>query len=344
MKNQKCLNCEKVLSEESQFCIHCGQKNQRNLLSIKELLRDFFENVVSLDFSLFRSLLWLWAPAYLAKQYVSGKRSKYFNPFRLLILGLIIHIASIAFLLKDTRVDAISKNFYEDVDQSSLLRSYEEFLDTVSYQCDIPITDSLKNNVFKGVKLPEQDTFDLPNISIFHFDSINITKTELLELPIDSLYIKAGASTLYDKIALKQVKRGIINPGGLFNAMISNLLWVGLLIIFLGAFTLKILYIRNNIYYLEHIVVLIYYHVATWVILSIVLIVSSLMSPTKNPFGIPFFIGFGLSLLFLFITMKSYYRQGFIKTLLKFSIFGLLYFFVLSALIGLIFLISFFVF
>ena len=344
MKNQECLNCQKALSADLKFCNHCGQKNRSNLLSISELLRDFFENVVSLDFSIFRSLLWLWVPAYLAKQYVSGKRLKYFNPFRLLILGLVIHIASIAFLLKDARVDTISKKFYEDVDQSRLLSSYEKFLDTITYQCNIPITDSLKHNVFKGVKLPERDTFNLPEITIFNFDSIYITKTDLLELPIDSLYIKSGAGTLYDKIALKQIKRGIINPGGLFSTMISNLLWVGLLIIFLGAFVLKLLYYRNSIYFLEHIVLLIYYHVAAWIVLSVVLIASSLMSPSQNPFGIPFFIGFGLCLLFLYMTMKSYYKQGYIKTLIKYNIFGLFYFMILIALNGLILLISFFVF
>ena len=344
MKNQDCLNCGKYLEENLNFCSHCGQKNRKNLLSLGELFRDFFDQVVSLDFSLFRSLLWLWVPAFLAKQFVAGKRLVYFNPFRLLVLGLVLHIASIAYILKDTRVDMISKNFYEDVDQSKLLKSYDAFLDTIDYQCNIALTDSIKANIFKGVRHPEEDTLSMIDLSTFNLDSAIITKVDLLELPMDSLYRKAGAETIYQKIALKQMKRGILNPGSLFNAMISNLLWVGLLIIFLGALILKLLYIRSNVYYLEHIVVLIYYHVASWIILSISVIATSLIYNTENPFQLPFYIGWGITLLLLFLTMKSYYKQGFIKTFIKFNIFGLLYFVFLSTLIAFIFLISFFIF
>ena len=344
MKNPACLNCEKEILPGAKYCNYCGQKHRKNLLSIRELFKEFFDNVINLDSTLFRSLLTVWAPANLAKKYVSGKRVRYFNPYRLLFLGLVIHVATIAFVLRDTRVDTISQSFYEDVDQSKMLKSMDEFLDTTRYQCNIPLADSIKSTVFKGVIHPEKDTLDFADLSFLNFDSISITKTDLMELSVDSLYKKAEVTKLYDKMVLKQLKRAVINPNGVFNAMISNLLWVGLFMIFISAMVFKFLYVRSNIFYVEHVVVLIYYHVAVWLALSIAFIATILFSGANDPMHWVALVVMGLSIPYLYLTMLIYYKQGIFKTLLKLMVFSTMYVMILSAITGLIVFVSFFIF
>ncbi len=80
-----CKNCGNEF--EGNFCNQCGQKKIEGRFTIKEILHNFFHNFTHLD----RGFLYLAKelyvkPGIISKEYIDGKRKKYFNPFQYLIL------------------------------------------------------------------------------------------------------------------------------------------------------------------------------------------------------------------------------------------------------------------
>ena len=83
-----CKNCNSELV--GLYCSECGQKNIENF-TFTELVKDFFDNIFSLDSRLFQTLKFLIIrPGFLTNEYWSGKRITYLPPFRLYLLTSIL--------------------------------------------------------------------------------------------------------------------------------------------------------------------------------------------------------------------------------------------------------------
>ncbi len=95
------------------------------------------------------------------------------------------------------------------------------------------------------------------------------------------------------------------------------------------ALVLKLLYLRRDKYYVEHLVFLFHYHAAVFVCLTLyVLLLKHL--PSLLVIGVPL-----ACTLYLLLAMKYYYQQSWLKTLGKYMAFLFTYLFVLLAFIGL---------
>ena len=76
-----CLNCGEEFNEKYNYCSHCGQENNHNRVSFSTLIIDFLNNYFSLDSKFSLSLLpFFFAPGYLTKKFVEGKRASFVNP------------------------------------------------------------------------------------------------------------------------------------------------------------------------------------------------------------------------------------------------------------------------
>lgn len=80
-----CKNCGNEVTDK--YCSHCGQVNSTSRLSVKELLWNFWDVFTHAESGIIKaiSLLTL-KPDYVAKEYISGKRKKYFSPVKYLIV------------------------------------------------------------------------------------------------------------------------------------------------------------------------------------------------------------------------------------------------------------------
>lgn len=84
-----CKNCGAEF--EGKFCSQCGQKNIEERFTMKELLHNFFHTFTHVDSGLFYLIKELFIkPGIVAKEYIEGKRKKYFNPLQYLILTVAI--------------------------------------------------------------------------------------------------------------------------------------------------------------------------------------------------------------------------------------------------------------
>ena len=88
-----CKNCG--IKFKGNFCNNCGLKSDIHRITLKHIFHEFFHGFVHLD----KGILFLIKemcirPGVVARDYIEGKRNKYFNPFQFLILG----VAAITFV------------------------------------------------------------------------------------------------------------------------------------------------------------------------------------------------------------------------------------------------------
>jgi len=88
-----CLNCGHWVEER--FCSRCGQENTDSRQTFRHLIGHFFEDLTHYEGKFWITMRYLlFRPAYLSKQFLQGKRSKYVLPVRLYIF-----ISFVTFLL-----------------------------------------------------------------------------------------------------------------------------------------------------------------------------------------------------------------------------------------------------
>lgn len=80
-----CKNCGNTF--EGKYCNQCGQKITADRFTLKEILHNFFHNFTHLDTGILYLAKELYIkPGIVAKEYIQGKRKKYFNPLQYLII------------------------------------------------------------------------------------------------------------------------------------------------------------------------------------------------------------------------------------------------------------------
>lgn len=84
--SEKCLNCN--AATENNFCSICGQKNSTHRFSLQHfIVHDFIHGVFHLDKGFFFTIKELFTrPGHSVREYVQGKRVKYFNAFTAIII------------------------------------------------------------------------------------------------------------------------------------------------------------------------------------------------------------------------------------------------------------------
>ncbi len=86
-----CSNCDIELDDGFIFCPYCGQKKIQGRLDFKQVRTDLWNAFTDTEQGIFLTIKQLvYRPGYMARDYISGKRKIYFNPFRYLVVMLAI--------------------------------------------------------------------------------------------------------------------------------------------------------------------------------------------------------------------------------------------------------------
>lgn len=91
-KNTLCPNCENNFDINFDYCPHCGQKNKEVKLDFKYLINDFLAGSFNIDSKFVVSFkLLITKPAFLSKEFLKGKRTKYLSPLRMYLLVSLVY-------------------------------------------------------------------------------------------------------------------------------------------------------------------------------------------------------------------------------------------------------------
>ncbi|GAB2779678.1 hypothetical protein GCM10027275_24030 [Rhabdobacter roseus] len=91
MNPSSCKNCDAPLGQQSDFCSHCGQAAHVHRLDMPHIMHEVVHAVIHADKGIFHLMkLMALRPGIVVKEYVAGKRKKYFNPFNFLVLSVAV--------------------------------------------------------------------------------------------------------------------------------------------------------------------------------------------------------------------------------------------------------------
>jgi len=90
-----CLNCGAALESKDHFCSNCGQNSSTHRLTFKHLLHEIFHAFTHAD----KGILFLLKgmatkPGTVAREYIEGKRKKYFSPFTFFAILMALFVLS----------------------------------------------------------------------------------------------------------------------------------------------------------------------------------------------------------------------------------------------------------
>ncbi|MEJ7625948.1 MAG: DUF3667 domain-containing protein [Ferruginibacter sp.] len=125
-----CSNCSDPLNTEYTFCPNCGQKTRLHRLSLHDIFHEGLHYFIHADkgfFLLLKNLIY--KNGTIAKDYVEGKRKKYFPPLNFYLLVATILVLVFSIITNTTKSVSFDhpelKNIKDPVKRAEVTRIYE---------------------------------------------------------------------------------------------------------------------------------------------------------------------------------------------------------------------------
>ncbi|MFV1450606.1 DUF3667 domain-containing protein [Maribacter sp. HS] len=335
-----CLNCGHPLELSDKYCPNCSQANSTKRLTILDFFEEFLANYVSYDSKLWRTLAaLLLRPGKITKEYISGRRLSYTNPFRFLLSLSIIY-----FLILSINSEFESFNKFGSANKRPFIDlntefNNLEFENEAERKIALAQIDSLKLNKYLKNTIDQKDSMVLANPK-FYFNQIDTNgltdrffkKIDFFNTTIkhDTIYYfdesteKFGIpSTRENKMAfnlansLVEIEK---RPGTFLNTLFSKLPFTTFFFLPFFSFFIWLVYIRKKYTYTDHLI----FSFHNQSLLFILLIVSNLLNAVFN------FSSEGLFILifafYLYKAMRNFYQQGRVKTVIKYFFLNTIFF------------------
>ncbi len=157
--------------------------------------------------------------------------------------------------------------------------------------------------------------------------TIKVPTREVYELTADSMVKKYDIKGFWYKMGFKQSIKAVQNPSGLIHFYMAKLFWATVTMLPALALFLSLMYWRRHRFYVEHVVFLIHFNTAAFLVLIPTLLISKYYPAVLTVYGVWFCVHFIASL-------KAYYQQSWGKTLFKSFVIGISYMFIASIFIA----------
>ncbi|MEM6722295.1 MAG: DUF3667 domain-containing protein [Bacteroidota bacterium] len=372
-ESKHCQNCGYELTPYHNYCPNCGQKVD-DKLSMRVLFHNTVMNYFSVDARFFRSFIPLLVrPGFLAKKFVSGKRLMYLHPAQFYLFASIVFFFIFSISTRATQQE-IEKNIRKSVaTQEELIREVQIITDSIieartkattlkSNAKDSvavkKITDELKNDVTAIIDTTLIDTIPQKknkkkrrsrgkqgNILGFNFDTAVLDSLNRAGAPMETKLKAIGYNPKehgwFSKFIAQQVVKFIEKQGdGIVKAFMDTIPVSMFFLIPVFALLLKLLY-RKRGRFAHHMVFSFYFF-------AFIFLSSSIMIIGNYIINIPVWVNVTLvlsMLIYLFISLRHFYEQGFFKTFFKTGILSFIYLiFVIPLTFVLLWVVSFFLY
>lgn len=337
-KTDYCLNCDYQFRENENYCPNCGQENEIKRKSVGSFLKEFIEDLVSIDSRLYRSIpVFLFKPGKLTVDYNEGRRRKYITPIRLYLTWSFVCFLAFSFKYQNELIFV-----FNPTDSELLLTQKDSTKQSPTKKLrNVDILKQKADSIKKANKAKKKsdESFLLWGIDFEKVQRLSKQKGMNENIVIDSLKI---SPTLLQRMVIRQWIR--LESASEKDVVLNFFRNVPLMFFFLlpaFALLLKLFYIRRKIFYVEHLIFMLHLHSFFFFILSIMIFVQDIHPTTMKSVN-QFFL-----LLLFFYTYKSFrivYKQNRFKTCIKLLLLSLGYIIVLSLtlVVGLVFSLVFF--
>lgn len=223
---------------------------------------------------------------------------------------------------EDKTIDEIEAEYSKIVGEKTI-----EEIKKAAYSRETKNRDSIWLGDFQMFNMGENK---MTNQRIANHDFIHLSPEELLE--------KYKVEGTFNRLVFRQKVKLMKGDKAFLPFILANSIWVGLLMMPFFTLILKLLYIRRNYFYVEHLIFSFHLHAFAFLILTI----SYFLSPYVG-FSIGGVAAIGI-LLYLYRAMRSVYQQSRLKTILKMAIVLFTYLILFILFIALGFLVGLFLF
>jgi Protein of unknown function (DUF3667) len=325
-EKRHCLNCSTPLTDV--YCPHCGQKDIPSRQTLGELVFNFISSFSGYESKFFKTCRYLlFKPGFLATEYNSCKRERYFHPARMYVFISFIFFL-LLFSLPDDEDSNTNLNITTPKEELEDLRDELEDagLDSIySSVADSVLLDSLKTSQFLKQFTNDKDSKGF-RLSTTDYKSIEAYDSSELAKPESERDGWLERKLQYRNIKLNQKYRdkGEEFASDFQQAFMDHFSQTLFFLLPFFALVLKLLYVRRNYYYSEHLVLSICYYNFFYLAASLVMLIN--LIPGLGFISV--IIGFWIYLYFLF-AMKRMYNQRWPKTVFKFVIFSFIFAFLI---------------
>ena len=328
-------HCEDCGTElHGRYCSQCGQVAVDYHRSFRHVIADVAESFLNWDSKFTKTIgLLLISPGWLTNQFIAGRRTRYLHPLRLYLL------VSIAFFLA-ARLIPVDAPTIDRTEMTPEARAkVEEAMKKVP-----TIPEEVRAEVNKALdeaaatpaptespaaKAPGSRSESAPPAGPSPVAKPNRQKLIVFDDP-------KGPQGPFEHWMDRKVKAKLGEDGTkvqLFTETLrSNISTMMLFCIPLFAFVLKILYLRQRRFYIEHLVYALHIH-SFFYFAVLVTVFSAVAAKRWLPaLETPLIWIFSIAVVVqVFLSIQQVYRQGWFMTTFKFLFGGFIYFFVLIA-------------
>lgn len=308
-----CPNCQSEMAITDKFCATCGQKVQRRIPRLWELITEFFDSVLNIDSKIIRTFRAIFIPGQLTLRYFQGIRKKYYQPFRLFFVVSVLFFTVLGFSGAKKNIMSFNQDnniqtIRQKVEAGKKVKELKEevagkFQDSLAA---VTVMDSLEQSLDV-----EMDTI---NITIAaNYGEYKIASKDILTMSGEEIIEKYEIEGFWNQLFAKQTIKTLKDPSGFAWYMVGNLIWMLVLLMPAVAMVLKLLYARRKRFFVEHLTFLFHFHAFAFLLGALFIIVASYFGDN----GLYFLLLFGIP-LYLLVGMLRFYKQGFFKTFIKF--------------------------
>ncbi len=345
-----CKNCGAELKPFYKHCPECGQKVHDNL-TLGVLFSNTISNYFSVDARFFRSFIPLiFRPGYLARKFVEGKRLTYLHPAQFYLFVSVLFFFIFSFNVRDYNAEA----------NKFMKKGFE--LEKSEKPLDLNLVDSvgvanISAELQKNIDVTGIDEKEIELIDSIIKESTNVKTSDNFSFwydskKLDSL-ITAGASEkeqlafmgmkeddgYLQRTFLKQwLKFSKQEGGGIVQVFVDTVPIALFFLLPIFALILKVFYWRKG-RFSHHLVFSFYYFSFLFIILAVLIGVNRFI------WDIPGWLETVIilyTLVYLWLSQRHFYGQGFIlsffKTAITIFVYGL---FVMPMAFGIILAVSF---
>lgn len=310
---EACPNCGESL--RGQWCYRCGQNQRSFHRFFFVLLGDLLEDVFawnSRTAQTFHALLF--RPGYLAREFFAGRRARYLPPVRVYLITSFVFF----FLLSIQNNLDLLKVEVGNTGETVVLQP--EPATDAGAPADTPATAANTPDANTATEDSQKDrrwTDELQEANVdLHLPWVTPEQEAQIEARVDSQLRKLGET-------------GAEDPGVIIDAVLDVVPPAIFLLLPVFALLLKIFYFSFGFYYIEHLLLAVNNHSFVFSMLAIETLLEMLPDSIWGIDALTSAIFIWIP-VYMFLSLRNVYGQGWFATLVNFSLLGVFYFVLLA--------------